>query len=206
MRFHTALVFLLVSAACGVKNGPPGTTTQRTKSAEAPKITCGDYVIGTSTIGDYLCAHNGVRARAQPAPSLPLVPLTWNDDLAKVATAYAQACTWGHNEQRSDQYNQLHGSDIYVGENLHMSTAATVTPNDAVTAWASEAPYYDYATNSCAPGQMCGHYTQLVWDETREVGCGAARCASVANSDFTNAVYIVCDYAPGGNIQGVRPY
>lgn len=48
-------------------------------------------------------------------------------------------------------------------------------PTKAVDDWDSEKQYYDYSTNSCADGQMCGHYTQNVWAGSTTVGCGV-RC------------------------------
>ncbi|MBV9296765.1 MAG: hypothetical protein JO145_14435, partial [Acidobacteriaceae bacterium] len=60
----------------------------------------------------------------------------------------------------------------------------------------SEAKDYQYAANSCFA--VCGHYTQVVWRDTREVGCGMVH-------DARREVW-VCDYAPYGNIVGERPY
>lgn len=33
-----------------------------------------------------------------------------------------------------------------------------------------------YATSSCKPGKMCGHYTQMVWKTSTKVGCAYAVC------------------------------
>jgi pathogenesis-related protein 1 len=65
-----------------------------------------------------------------------------------------------------------------------------------VDGWASEAAQYDYKTNRCTG--TCGHYTQLVWRDTKEVGCAVARSA--------NREVWACDYAPPGNYIGMRPY
>jgi len=55
---------------------------------------------------------------------------------------------------------------------------------------------YNYKTNRCKG--MCGHYTQIVWRDTKELGCGVARGG--------DREIWVCDYSPPGNYQGRLPY
>jgi pathogenesis-related protein 1 len=69
-----------------------------------------------------------------------------------------------------------------------------------VDVWAGEKDNYDYASNRCAAGKICGHYTQVVWAATERVGCGLAQCAGLAFG-----ATIVCNYSPAGN-SGGRPY
>lgn len=194
-------------AGCGESSDEAPAHTPEVNGPGIPlTFVCENYVQGSSPSGDFLCAHNSVRANAQPAPVPPLPDLTWNEALATVAQAWAEHCTWSHNENRSSEYNARAGDNVYVGENLYISSAASVTPYEAVASWAREAAFYDYATNTCANGETCGHYTQLVWRKTLAVGCGLAFCGSVANSGFTYATLVICDYAPGGNIIGEKPY
>src|SRR5262249_12464923 len=68
---------------------------------------------------------------------------------------------------------------------------------DAVASWVAEAKDYDYASNTCAPGKVCGHYTQVVWRATEKLGCAVYTCAAL-----TFKSTIVCDYGPGGNTGG----
>jgi len=48
-------------------------------------------------------------------------------------------------------------------------------------------------------GKMVGHYTQMVWSSTREVGAGVAHCPS-------GAIIVVASYHPAGNMVGSVPY
>ena len=76
-------------------------------------------------------------------------------------------------------------------------------------AWASEAPDYDYASNTCnaPPDRTCGHYTQIVWRSSTLVGCAYARCTQNSPfSGFPTWDFWVCDYSPPGNWVGQRPY
>jgi len=46
-------------------------------------------------------------------------------------------------------------------------------PRAVLNAWAAESRDYDYISNRCSG--VCGHYTQIVWRDTKEVGCAMAR-------------------------------
>jgi pathogenesis-related protein 1 len=46
---------------------------------------------------------------------------------------------------------------------------------------------------------LCGHYTQVVWKNSMEVGGGMAIC------DNKSQVW-VCNYNPPGNVEGEKPY
>lgn len=142
-----------------------------------------------------LTAHDQVRSNAMPAPSPALSALTWNAQAQAVAQAWADRCTWSHNP----------AADNTWGENIHASTGEP-SPAQVVSDWAAEVADYDYATNRCAAGKACGHYTQIVWRDTSSVGCASKRCA--VNSPFGSGAWTfwVCDYAPPGNVVGRRPY
>jgi pathogenesis-related protein 1 len=92
----------------------------------------------------------------------------------------------------------IHRPDSSYGENLYDVTGATVTPAEVVKAWADEARDYDYKSNTCRARAVCGHYTQVIWNTTKQVGCAVARGGG-------REVW-VCNYDPPGNWQGKRPY
>jgi pathogenesis-related protein 1 len=143
-----------------------------------------------------LDAHNQVRASAQPAPSPALPPLHWSEDATATAREWANGCTFSHNPGLGD-----------LGENIGaFYPVGSGTPQSVVQSWAAEAQNYDYATDTCS--SACGHYTQLVWRATTAVGCARATCTG-ASSPFGNNQnweFWVCDYDPGGNILGQKPY
>jgi len=100
-----------------------------------------------------------------------------------------------HNVNRSMNY------PTYVGENIYASTGSVTNMTSVVNAWDAEKKDYTLSTNKCKSGAVCGHYTQLVWANTTRLGCGRAKCENVK---YTNNV--VCNYAPGGNYNNVKPY
>jgi tetratricopeptide (TPR) repeat protein len=141
-------------------------------------------------------AHNRVRA------TVGVPPLRWNPRLAEVARRWANACV--DDAAPRGMIDHSGGRDASfpgpIGENLFATTAEVVDPVAAVQDWASEAKAYDLARNACR-GPMCGHYTQLVWQGTTDVGCGVGTCPRLR---FHTT--LVCNYWPVGNWVGERPY
>ena len=131
---------------------------------------------------EMLEAHNRVRA------AVGVRPLVWSDKLADAAQ------TWAN--QLLAERRLRHRANPRYGENLYLISRASATPNDVVSAWASEERDYEYASNSCH--SRCGHYTQIVWRSTRQVGCARARSPVLE--------VWVCEYYPPGNYIGQRPY
>jgi len=80
-----------------------------------------------------------------------------------------------------------------------MGTSGAFPANTVVDDWGSEQANYDIPSLTCAPGAVCGHFTQLVWSKTARVGCGKATGAD--GND-----YWVCNYDPQGNMQGESPF
>lgn len=142
-----------------------------------------------------LARHNEVRAGVSP-PAVPALEcLEWSAEVAAIAQAWASGCSCGHNSGRHEQWWQKGGSG-YLGENIAWGGG---TPTSVVTAWASEADDYDYASATCTTGDWrCLHYTQIVWRGTTAVGCGRASCSC--------GTFWVCNYAPAGNVGSGRPY
>ena len=150
-------------------------------------------------------AHNQVRAMVDTTgiAAGPLPPMQWDPNLASLASAWVSQCQ-SSNGQLIDHSSTASRTNVagyaYVGENIYAS-GGTATGPDAVALWASEKQYYTYATNSCASGQICGHYTQVVWRDSIHVGCAIQTCSNVA---YPNTV--VCNYGPGGNYGNQQPY
>jgi pathogenesis-related protein 1 len=136
----------------------------------------------SSLAHEMLASHNAARARVGEAP------LAWSDRLA------ARAQDWAGTLLARRQF--VHRPNSTYGENLFEITGASASPARVVNAWAAESRNYDYNSNRCRG--MCGHYTQIVWRDTKEVGCAVARGGELE--------IWVCNYDPPGNWAGQRPY
>lgn len=138
--------------------------------------------------GDYRSQFAVQQNEARAAMGLPL--LRWDDRVAAYARSYA--------ESRRGDCALVHSSGPY-GENLFWGSGTGWTPAQAVGAWLAERPQYNYWSNSCYGG-MCGHYTQIMWRTTRQVGCAMVTCYN------GRGTFITCNYDPPGNYVGMRPY
>lgn len=135
----------------------------------------------------------------QPAPEQALPPLQDSPVVQASAAQHAQACVFAH---INNQY----------GQNLFAGTGTSWTVEQAVNSWAYEARHYDFDTDSCVAGEQCGHYTQLVWENTRNVGCVIQQCDQITDGSG-NAIFngrsgmmIFCHYDPPGNFYSQLPY
>jgi pathogenesis-related protein 1 len=148
-------------------------------------------------------AHNQVRAMV--VTSVPLPALVWEPALAATAAAWVAQCrdTQAPTGLIDHNPNRSVGHPYYVGENIYATSAlpSSTTAQQAVNMWAAERVNYNYATNTCAAGAVCGHYTQIVWRSTVKVGCAIGDCPNLRYRTS-----IVCNYGPGGNYSGQRPY
>jgi pathogenesis-related protein 1 len=151
----------------------------------------GGSALDEEQVDAFVAAHNVVRAEATPAPSPALPPLAFDADLARTAQEWSARCVFEH-------------STNGLGENLAIFSGADSSPDDVVDAWASEAAFYTLDDNSCADGEQCGHYTQIVWRQTQRVGCGVSTCNFPELGG--DGLFWVCNYDPPGNFIGERPY
>ncbi len=126
--------------------------------------------------------------------------LVWDPLLAQVAQDFADTCTVSTNTDRTSDYLALGGSTIFVGETGYWygTVGGNDFPSAAVPTWLAQESTYTYSGFS----GIAPLYTQLVWANTRRVGC--AQSSSVCPGVFDNA--FICNYADSGNFFGLNPY
>ncbi|MBE7497547.1 MAG: hypothetical protein HS117_21590 [Verrucomicrobiaceae bacterium] len=138
-------------------------------------------LVSASDRGEFMRVHNEARA-AVGAP-----PLAWSDELA----AFAQE--WADELARRDRLQHRsghgHGENLAYGTGVNAATAARM--------WLEERADYDGGVISTSNFSRVGHYTQMIWSSTTEVGYGIARIG--------RNTYVVANYAPAGNVIGQRP-
>jgi len=143
---------------------------------------------GSTLTNDVLTAHNSYRS----AVGVP--PLSWSTSLASDAQG------WANQLAASGAFN--HAQNTGQGENLARGTTGFVSPKSLVELWGAEQQFFKTGTfpNVSTTGDWTkvGHYTQMIWRNTTQVGCGLA----TGNGNDT----LVCRYSPPGNVIGQVPF
>ena len=140
-----------------------------------------------------LAAHNRERHQSD------LPSLRWNEALASSAQAWADhlAATGGFDHAPAD----LRGGGRQ-GENLWAGTKGYYSAEAMVGLWIAEKKDFlpgPFPHNS-RTGDVAdvGHYTQLMWRRTSDVGCALAR--------GREEDVLVCRYSRAGNVFGQQPF
>lgn len=147
---------------------------------------------GTASFDSRLLAVQN-RERA----AIGVEPLAWDPSLAHAAQGWADhlaaAGAFAHapKDMRAPQ-----------GENLWAGTRGRYSLEAMVEAWAREKRWFRPAPIPAASTtgrfEDVGHYTQLIWRDTRRVGCAMA---TGAREDV-----LVCRYSEAGNWIGEKPF
>ena len=125
--------------------------------------------------------HNILRAnhRAQPliySEELSRYSKKWADQLARTGD-------FSHSNCKLED-----GRDI--GENIAMCSGEEMTGKSMTMLWYNEIVNYDFNKPQFSTGT--GHFTQVVWRDSREIGVGLSKSD---NGEY----YAVANYYPPGN-------
>lgn len=171
----------------------------------------------------------------QPAAS-NMKEMVWNEEIALIAQRLADQCmdhcpapnAICHDTSRSKL--EYKGTMKSVGQNIAQSYKAPpgqqVSMPDiltkAVQDWYNEVSgtYDPVLTTTCRDVKFdennidpfkstkChGHYTQVVWADSEEVGCGVVRFKdTLSDGTDVDETVVVCNYAVGGNVASATMY
>ncbi len=137
-------------------------------------------------VKEILAAHNKYRLQ------LGISPLNWSKALAD------KAQQWADHLAQTGRFEQSG-----PGQNLAMGTTGEFSLTDFVDIWGQEQEYFipDITfphVSTTGSWVDVAHYTQVVWKNTTEVGCGIAR--------GNGRDILVCQYNPPGNAIGHKVY
>ncbi|KAM3176907.1 hypothetical protein ACTXT7_005549 [Hymenolepis weldensis] len=118
-----------------------------------------------------------------------MLQMSYNITLENLAQKWVNLCTWKHPDSTDVEYSGY-------GQNLGMTTASNLNLQTIVGMWDKEKADYTYSTNACS--KTCGHYTQVVWARSYQLGCAYQTCKNfvVGSNTYTQAFFIACQYSP----------
>jgi uncharacterized protein YkwD len=142
---------------------------------------------------ELLAHHNKVRK------DVGTKPLVWSSKLSFYAQEWANHlatennCKMAH-RKAPGQDEKVYGENIFWG-----SDGKYFKTIDASVEWYNEIKLYHYTQVTEKNWEPTGHYTQMIWDNTKEVGVGVAICPN-------GGIIIVANYYPAGNYLRQYPY
>lgn len=132
---------------------------------------------------DMLTKHNYYRAQHQVS------------DLSRVSAI--ESIAQNYSDYLASINTMVHSSNQYLGtklgENLYWGPKNANIGKSSVDAWYNEVDDYDF--NSPGFSGSTGHFTQVVWKGSQNLGCGVG-CGT------KNYCYVTCNYYPPGNYLG----
>ncbi|XP_019870390.2 venom allergen 5 [Aethina tumida] len=136
--------------------------------------------------------------------------LKWSDWLAEMAENWVRCCVQLNNKTQYDP-----GKNSSIGQNvLTITTNRTPDEELLILNWykqsnnMEETDIRNFTSVSNSRGTI-GHYSQMMWANTREVGCAMASYAQLMPEGIKtgNKLFrFVCNYNPIGNVVGQPIY
>jgi pathogenesis-related protein 1 len=185
MQHHHVLLFLVLLLSAGCAEQKTIRVPVKTATPVAPSV---DYNgLDGNEEQAVLSYHNQARA------TVGVAPLNWSEQLAQHAANWAaklaaQGCAMQHSQDSN------YGENIFIESSTQDHTVVV----EAAKAWESEKINYSGEQLNKSVWSQAGHYTQMVWRKTTELGCAKVACA--------NGLVVVCNYNPAGNFLGKKPY
>uniref|UniRef100_A0A915CD53 SCP domain-containing protein n=1 Tax=Parascaris univalens TaxID=6257 RepID=A0A915CD53_PARUN len=174
--------------------------------AKAAQIAVAPSTFNAKSFRQYLLKYHNIYRNRHDAP-----PLTNSDKLQNSAQQWAQQLANSVSCLKHDPFKRY-------GENLFFY-AAKEFPDEETLAEATvqsfyiEAPSYDYHAFKPSDYFKTGHFTQLIWKSTKNLGIGVAirrfdghRTNSCQPNFDSNLLYVVVKYDPPGNVQSSQYY
>ena len=128
---------------------------------------------------EILTKHNALRTLHKASA------MKWSSTLQAVAQEWANKI--------AKENKMYHRNPNDYGENIYWIMGRKLSGADVTQAWYDEIKDYKYAK----PGfsMNTGHFTQVVWVSSTELGCASATAKD-------GGIYVVCNYNPPGNYEG----
>ena len=136
--------------------------------------------------------------------------MSWNSDLASYAATVAASCVFAH-DLTPGASTGSYGQNIAVygasGDVSSIDSSKIVA--QAITdmwyngeVWQYPADGYGQSNPDMTNFEAWGHFSQVVWAASTEVGCASQYCAPGTIYSGMGSWFTVCDYRSEGNMGG----
>lgn len=161
-------------------------------AAVQSNITVTGSSLSSSEARQMVSFHNQVRRE------VGVGNVTWSPEIAKFAQQ------WADHLANTGKFEHRPQSQQKYGENLAGGSGGGYTIMTGLENWYGEKKLYRPAG---APFSMqlmpAGHYTQMVWRGSTQIGAGKAVCKT---GQYRGWTILVCNYSPRGNMIGQPAY
>lgn len=185
LKRHSWIAAVLLAACAQAPERPERVVEPRTSAASAPR-------------GSVLLQRVMLAGLNRARGDVGVAPVAWSEPLAASARAYAETMA---RTGRFEHAVQPMGAGRQ-GENLWTGTRGAYRFDEMIGHWVAERKdFLNLPTpqfSRTGRWEDVGHYKQIVWRGTTQVGCAIA---GNATDD-----YLVCRYAPPGNVMGQRAF
>lgn len=177
--------------------GYDGDTDYRDEEEDSPPVYWDRAPDRPQQRGDRLFLDAMLKGHNDARRAVGQRPLKWNAQLAADAGRYARTLA----RTRIFQHSKGPRGATPQGENLWMGSLDQFSYREMIGSWVNERRWFRRAAmprvSSTGRWADVGHYTQMIWNSTTDVGCAMA--------DNGRDEYLVCRYSPPGNVYGRDP-
>ncbi|CAK7273143.1 hypothetical protein SEPCBS119000_005493 [Sporothrix epigloea] len=204
-----------VAAAPAVESSSPAAqaTTATASSSDVGTSQAGSSQAGSSKatsseptdFASTAVYHHNLHRSNHSAPAV-----SWNTDLASYAATVAASCVFAHNLKPGSSTGS-YGQNIavYGASGDVASTNPSGVVAQAVTdmwyngeVWQFPEDGYGESNPDMSNFEAWGHFSQVVWAATTEIGCASQYCAPGTIYSGMGSWFTVCDYRSQGNMGG----
>ncbi|XP_077172163.1 serotriflin-like [Paroedura picta] len=146
---------------------------------------------------EILDKHNKIRRNVKPTAA-NMLKMVWNEKSAESAMKWASECQLTISPAENRTFK-----GIMCSENIFYTNILT-TWTKAIDVWEKRKAFFQYGVGAIDPGKLISSYTQLIWYNSYQVGCGISLCPGPEHAFF----FYVCQYCPPANREDfiAKPY
>ncbi len=156
------------------------------------KITITGSEISPQQAEEAIAYHNKARA------DVNVEPLSWSPQLANYAQKWANHLVANGKCNLEHRPNSGEWKGLY-GENIAMLSTQKNAALEGSVLWYNEISKFKNEILNSSNWYAAGHYSQMVWRNTKSVGIGSAKCSNGYS-------IVVANYDPSGNYMGEKAY